>query len=333
MGHVHFFQRYHGKENRHSSAACLLLSFLYNHNPALLHNLISSIFSIDRADLSISFITQDKNKNSGTIPDFSIMQTGFKLSVEAKEKEDNSSITQLKGHINSLIKENVKFKFLVLLVPRIGAKDVTNINSLEKEYPNVYSKAITYFNLYTLIRDMLVEIKDDDLIDIVEDFRDYCDEEGLFDKSKDTMMVRLAGNTMEWNLKYNIYYDVASHKSTGFSYLGLYKDKSINYIGKIKAVVRCKLQDNKVKILETIYGDIFENDKNILEQSLRHQETIGDNMSCEYCYFLVDEYVPTDFRKESKYALYGRKKFYLPDYVENLENVYDIAEKLKKCKW
>lgn len=332
MSKVHYFQRYHTKENTHSGNACLLLSRLYSYNNKLFYNLISAVFEIDSENLYTQFVLQEKTSNGGSVPDFSINQPSFKLVVEAKEKPDVSKPTQLDEHSKLLISEPVLNKLFILLVPSIGNKDKTNIKNLQTQYTDIHYEIITYIDLYNRTRDILIDIKDDEMIEILEDYHDYCEDEGLIDNSSDTIMVRLAGDTMQYDIGNNLYYDTASNKWTGFDYIGLYTNKCVKYIGKIRAIYNCNNSSGSIAA-DCLKGTFVQKDEDAVKQSF--SELFANRKNVSFTYYLVDEFVEiNNFTKSSKRALYGKKKFYLSDYgLKPGASSKEIAEKLSNKNW
>ena len=315
MSSVHYFQRYHTKENTHSANTCLLLSRLYHYDSRLFYNVISSIFGVDVDNFSIRFVLQDKRGKNGTIPDFSISQPGFKLAIEAKEKQNTSNYNQLKGHSDNLMNDPANSKFLILLAPSIGNIDKTNIENIRNTYLQIHSKAITYSELCNYIADALTDIRDDDMIEILDDYIDYCETENLVSNNEETIMIRLAGDTMDYDVKNSLFFDSANNTFSGFAYLGLYSNKAVKYVGKIRAIYKCKLVGNDVTI-SFVDGKVKNNnDMQTITDGFSYQKSIGNNMAMEYYYYLVDEFVRVDnFIKNSKRALYGKKKFYLSQF-------------------
>lgn len=335
MSNIHYFQRYHSKENTHSANACLLLSRLYFYNTRIFYCVISELFEIERNDLETCFVLQEKISSSNSVPDFSINQPGFKLIVEAKEKANRFNSKQLNGHIDLLNKDVNENKFLVLLSPSFGAKDNQIIEQIVQQNPNIKCKPLTYDDLCSTIESNLVDIRDDDMLEILNDYCDYCEDEDLINKDKETIMVRLAGDTIDFDVENNLYFDTADHKSSGFSYIALYKQKSIKYIGKITKIINCSLLNKEITTNVLFGSELLDFEIETIKKGLFYQETRGNNMSKEYTYYLVDEFVPvTKFVKESKYALYGRKKFYLHQFgLKAGAAGKDIAAAMANKKW
>lgn len=334
MSSVHYFQRYNTRENTHSANACLLLSRLYSYSDELFYNAISSLFEVESSNLSTQFVLQEKKKKTGSVPDFSIYQPSFKLVVEAKEGSDKSNETQLLKHADGLETEEALYKFLILLAPGFGKNDEQNVEKVKEQHKDLYVAKVTYLDLYKTIKEFLAEYRDDEMIEVLEDFYDYCQEEGLVVGSKDnTIMVRLSGKSLEHNVKYDLYYDSTRTRWSGFGYLGLYTKKSVKYVGKIKAVCNCHCSNGELEE-EMIYGNkLSAEDKKRITNSFG--EAFGLGCKNTYTYYLVDHFSKIEnFNKTSPRALFGKKKFYLSDFgVSEGASSDDVAAALSNKEW
>jgi len=334
MSNVHYFQRYNSRENTHSANACLLLSRLYSYSDELFYDALSSLFEVESASLSTQFVLQEKKKKTGSVPDFSIYQPSFKLVVEAKEKRDGSNEQQLMGHADGLKIESALYKFLVLLAPEFGEKDEKNIKNVKEKYKDLYVTKVTYLDLYKAIKEFLVEYRDDEMIEVLDDYYDYCQEEGLVaGNNNDTIMVRLSGQTLEHNIKYNLYYDSPRTRWSGFGYLGLYTKKSVKYVGKIKTICNCHFSNGELEE-EIIFGSkLSAEDRKTITSSFN--EEFGLECKKTYTYYLVDRFSKVEnFNKTSPRALYGKKKFYLSDYgVSEGASSDEVAKALSNRDW
>ena len=94
---IHYFQRYHGKENVHTANALLLLSRLYSYSPDLFFTFLKTSILPENIDPEISFTLQESNqkpahppseteldKEDYSIPDAVISQPSFKITIETK---------------------------------------------------------------------------------------------------------------------------------------------------------------------------------------------------------------------------------------------------------
>lgn len=239
MSEVYYFQRYSKKENSHSSNAVLLLKRLYFYSPKMFYGFINNLLSSDNNELLPAFITQERNYNS--VPDFCIKQNSFKIVVEAKEKDAHFDSKQIKEHLEALSNESVNLKIFVTLSPRQQIQEIFNKFNDDK-YQNIHKINLTYKKLYEKIKELCNEYRDADMLEILEEFKAYCEEEQLIDDKDNTIMLRLAGETLNYNLKNNIYFDKENNNYDSYSYIGLCKDKQLKCVGKIKKIIKARIE-------------------------------------------------------------------------------------------
>ena len=100
---VHYFQRYHFKEDVSTANAMLLLSRLYTYSPEKFYHLLKMMFIQDPFDPEISFDMQ--KYNGASRPDAVISQPAFKIVVETKLSDwfysDKSRFSKLHRRIKS----------------------------------------------------------------------------------------------------------------------------------------------------------------------------------------------------------------------------------------
>lgn len=136
MDNLKYFQRYHGKENTHSSNALSLLHMLYDYNPQKFYSTLGALIESqgDLENAAPSFVVQDTKNGKGSIPDFSIMQHSFKIAVEAKEGAFN--VDQLDRHLKGLSeKGEFAYKVLIALSPQNDVQH--HLDKLKVKYPNI----------------------------------------------------------------------------------------------------------------------------------------------------------------------------------------------------
>lgn len=109
---IHYFQRYHEKENVATANTMLLLSRLYSYSSDKFFRFLKSEFFSDSFEPEIVFNLQEKSVDS--IPDATITQEGFKIVVETKMSDWFYS-DQLTRHLNSF--GDVKYEVLITLAP------------------------------------------------------------------------------------------------------------------------------------------------------------------------------------------------------------------------
>ncbi len=334
MSQFIYFQKYHGRENVHSSNVLYMLQKVYYYSPKIFYSFLAELLE---CEVSLSWIPQFKSqeKNDKGVTDFSIIQESFKIVVEAKEKYNKFDKAQIERHLESLKKFSCENKILLALSPN---EDTDVLSEFIFKYPKIKIKLITYLDLYNKLLSSARE-QDYELKDMIEEFREYCSDENLIDDTDNTIMVRLAGETMGFNVKpeNSIYYDKAGSKYTGFRYLGLYNDKQVKYLGKIQFIAQAYKKEGEIYI-DCLYPRTHKSDETIkerVEKAMENQALLYDNTEIPHYYYLVDKFYPIEnFRKGSNYALYGKKKFYLNQFgLKPNASVEEIAEKMRNKRW
>ena len=336
MSNFIYFQKYHSKENVHSSNVLYILQRVYHYNPTIFYNFLNALCEEDVENFMPQFLTQEKGKRG--ITDFSIIQGSFKIIVEAKEKYNKFDEEQIRRHLSDLEGSFSGRKFFFALSPNFIENNL--FDALEKDFPQVKIKATTYLELYENLFACTLEIRDYSLREMLEEFKEYCISENLVDETGKTIMIRLAGNTLNDNIKSNIYYDKATNY-LNFRYLGLYKGKQVQYIGKINHVINARqnndgtLSENELLCVYPSSHRINDSDKKQILSVMNRQKELYQNTSILHSYYFVEEFVQVEgFTKSTKGALYGKKKFYLDQF--NLKegcSALDIANEMKNKTW
>lgn len=337
MREVYYFQTYHQGENAHSSNALLLLKRLYLYKSKIFYKVITNWIGCDFEDITTRFYTQEKGKNKDkgqqSVLDFTISQGSFKLYVEAKEKENKFDKQQMLNHLENLKQEKAKNKVMIALAPTFSKSDEALFKELRQDFQDIKIQNLTYLDIYYQIKEELDENRDIEMLDILEEYRSYCSEENLIDDKNSIVMARSAGDTIDFNARedVNLYFDGINHNYEGFRYIALYKNMFLRYVGKIQKILS---NDGEVLLDYTDDKVISNDDIARLEKGKECLQKIY-NTSEPHAFYLVDKFVPIEnFEKTSKYALYGRKKFYLENY--NLKpncSAEEIAEAWKNKTW
>ena len=111
---IHYFQRYHSKENVATANTMLLLSRLYSYSSDKFFRFLKSEYFSDSFNPEIIFTLQEKSVDS--VPDATITQESFKIVVETK-MSDWFYENQLLRHLNSFGDE--KYKVMITLAPEL----------------------------------------------------------------------------------------------------------------------------------------------------------------------------------------------------------------------
>lgn len=334
---IHYFQRYHSKENVATANTMLLLSRFYSYSSEKFFAFLKSEFFEDAFEPELTFNLQEKSTRS--VPDATITQESFKVVVETKTSDWFYS-EQLINHLESFSDE--KYKVLITLAPvPMEAEKKADFDTQLKEYNESQKYRILHKNTtFKALADAIAEYIDDrdfEMQAIMEDYLDYCYRDHLISVSDawKQMIVQLAGTTIDFNMENSVYYGKADRAFKEHDYIGLYKGKSVRAIGKVCARIVAAETENGIEY-EKDFGEITEERKAVIRKAIEDSEKYGYNLrDIKHRYFFVEKFCETDFRKITPRAPMGYRSFDLTQVLEteNLPDVETMAELLKEKTW
>lgn len=332
MPRVPYFQRYSQRENVVTNNTLLLFARLYAYSPARLASLLSSLLGDTEANIGLAF--QEQVKGTGSVPDAKITQTSFSLVIETKV-DAKMRAEQLKSHLNAFGNEDQQFLLLIQPAP-LSDKEFSKMErDLKAAKPQVQFFATTFEEIVRGCEDIIQDYETD-LRDLLDDFREYCAGEGLLPTAVHTMRVVVAGVTYEENFKFSLYYCPAARGFQPHAYLGLYHNKAVIGIGKLRAICEVESRNGRVKVIDSTDKITDDDKRRILEATHYARSNHGWDLSHDHRFFLVDQFVKTHFPKTTKYPLQGVKYFDLKRTLnvgELPENIEEIAERLSRLEW
>ena len=337
MMNIHYFQRYHNKENVVTANTMLLLSRLYNYSSDKFYRLLKTYFFGESFEPEISFALQERSDES--VPDAAILQPSFKIIVETK-LHNQFSLDQLEHHMGSFRDE--RYCVLFTLDPKPmqekmleKVEEMIAQHNLSSGKTLISHKNMTFEMLIDAVQEELDE-RDYEMKDILEDYRAFCTSEQLLPDDWKWMRVRLAGTTFEWNMRHGVYYDSIEHGFSGHAYIGLYSQKSVRAIGKISRIVTYEMRNGR----EIIHCELPQDDdvplevKNVIHASIEDGKRYGYDLN-NTRFFFVERFYQTDFQKITPKAPMGARIFDLSKILgtEVLPDTERIAEQLKSKTW
>lgn len=336
---IHYFQRYHVKENVATANTMLLLSRLYQYSPDKFFRFLKA--ESDAFELEVAFNLQEKSKSS--VPDATITQESFKIVVETK-LSDQFYTTQLMNHLEAFSGEKYKRLLTLASVPMAEDKKkdveakIAKHNKTSGEKYGVVHVNMTFEELASTVQDVLDD-RDYEMQAVLDDYVDYCCHDDLIveQDSWKYLRMRLCGTTFDFNKQSGLYYDKAEHGFRPHDYLGLYKDKSIQAIGEICARIVAWEESGEMQYHPEL-GECTQEHKDAIAEAIKDGKNYGDDLAAEkHRYFFVDQFVETDFRKVTPYAPRGARNFDLTDVLGTgnhpLPDVQKIAEELRTRTW
>lgn len=338
MMQIHYFQRYHSKENVDTSNTMLMLSRLYNYNSDKFFAMLNTLI-LDEADSpEICFELQVGGNNS--VPDAIISQKSFKIVIETK-LYNQFDIKQLVNHLEQFEQEEIKV--LLTLDPKPMQKNLKIQFEKELEQYNLKNKNtskikhvnLTFEKLVNVMEDLIDE-RDTEIVAVLEDFKRYCFDEKLIPDGYKHMRAFTTGTTFNDNVELSLYYRRADEVLSEFGYVGLYNRKSIKAVGKVLKTVVAKETNGELEYYLEKGEEITNKDIiNIKEAIKRSQSYDYDLKTVAHRYFIVDKFYMTDFRKNSKYAIQKYKDFNLANMLgyNTMPETFQIANDLDGHFW
>lgn len=334
---IHYFQRYHEKENVATANTMLLLSRLYAYSSDKFFRFLKSEYFSDSFNPEIVFTLQEKSVDS--IPDATITQESFKIVVETK-MSDWFYDDQLLRHLNSFNDE--KYKVMITLAPvlmetvkKAAFEEKLKQYNASQRYPVIHINT-TFEEMANAVRRVLDD-RDYDMQDVLEDYLNYCYTDGLipdFDSWK-YMRMQLAGATFDFNVSSNVYYDKAERGFRAHDILGLYKNKSVRAVGKIIARITAVETENGI-LFNPEFGELTEERKQTIKKAMEDGDSHGyDLRTIEHRYFFVDKFYETDFKKVTPRAPMGTRIFDLTHVLgtEDIPETEELAQRLNNANW
>jgi len=332
---IHYFQRYHEKENVATANTMLLLSRLYSYSSDKFFRFLKSEFFSDSFEPEIVFNLQEKSVDS--IPDATITQESFKIVVETKMSDWFYS-DQLLKHLNSFHDE--KYKVMITLAPELmNLEKKKDFDEHLKAYNSTQIYPVIHINTtFEKITDAIFDVIDDkdyEIQEVLEDYLNYCYKDKLIivSDSWKRMRVQLAGTTFDFNLNKSLYYDNIDRVARAHDYLGLYKEKSVRAIGKIIAIITAVTTEVGIEYKAEL-GDLTDEKKQQINEAIEDGKNYGYVLDATR-YFFVDKFYETDFKKITPRAPMGSRVFDLSQILETeqLPETQEIANLLAEKTW
>ena len=180
---IHYFQRYHSKENVDTSNTMLMLSRLYNYNADKFFSMLNSLILGEDESPEITFDLQVAGDES--VPDAVISQKSFKIVVETKLYNQFDK-QQLVNHLEQFGAEDIKV--LLTIDPRpMKPQLFDEMNAELKKYNSenldrlihpIKHVNLTFEQLVEAMED-IIDDRDTEIISVLDDFKKYCFDEKL----------------------------------------------------------------------------------------------------------------------------------------------------------
>ncbi|MBN2836161.1 MAG: hypothetical protein JXR48_14475 [Candidatus Delongbacteria bacterium] len=326
------FQKYSQKENAVTNNVLLMLSRLNDLKVEYYKDIIEKI-NDDGQNYHVQAIFRQQIGTKKGIVDGYIEMKASKIVIETKLSQ-----TEL---IHKLVKYGEVFKpysqnqLWHLSSKKYNDNEVNIVNEeLKERYPNVNIK----FNnlLFSDIIENLEGIYNENAHDyelklLLEDFRNYCLEEGLVDNSKYKLLFVPTGWSFKWNMKHRMYFCPIDWHKQQFEYFGFYIDKSVRTISRVETTIIADFDIETKKLTISSKGHTERQITRLRDALIDYGES---QSGLKYYILPEDKFYETNFKKISKGGIQGFRYKDLGYLSESgLKNIEQIAIKLKSETW
>lgn len=306
----------------------------------LLENVLNTVLAGDDESNQITVgitMKQQDRVASGGIPDGVLDQQSLRILIETKRGNDFGR-PQIMGHVKRMGDSHQPF--LVMLGKEVLPSG--ELDEIRKAVCEERKDAILVNTTFdSLIKAIEAELDDweQEVRELLEDYREYCSDENLLPDEYSLRAV-LCGKTISENIKFGVYYNRVGRKYADHSYLGLYNNKAIRAIGKVMKVFSADIgQKDTMELVDSLKGDApTQNEIELVTQVMNDAvDNPGYDIRKGHRFYLVDGFYPTEFTKDTKYALMHTQYFDLREYLTLHSGVLPgteaIANQLRGKTW
>jgi hypothetical protein len=336
MKRVHYFQRFSKKEDVVTNNTLLLFARLQHQNSRFFQQILRELISDDEIVVG-ALLTQQETATSGTIPDGVIRQRSFHIVLETK-LHANFNVEQLQGHLAKFELSKEGLEVLLLLGTR-EPDDVRGARRVVADFNAQHTKSVrlawtTFAKVIETCRDVLPE-HERIMAEILDDYEDFCNEEGLIPTSDDDFLVVGCSQSLPENLEFRLYYNSAKpHRPP--KYIGFYDAKAVQAICDLEKMVYVDRVENRLQIIGD--GALTQEEETRIIGSMDRASKRGWDITSGHCFFLAGRVEQTLFCKQTKYPLWSRRYFDLHkvlglDPKKKLPDLPSLALELHNKQW
>lgn len=311
MTDIHYFPRYSQRENFVTNNTLLLLLRLREYSRLRFEKFMESLCADEEFDIPLNGSWLGFRQQIGTgksVVDGYISQDSVKIGVETK-LVDFFDMDQLNKHLQMFGSE--QHRILIMLSPSLNESSRGQLHTIrskcaEKSVQLIYT---TFENIVSKAKTCLSP-HDEEMHALVEDFEDFCSDEGLLPRDQFTVFVPPCGQSYEHNIRFQLYHCPAAWNRRKTAYLGIYNDRSVRAIGRIAKIVYCTidLQARTVIPLVEHGADTLTKDEcDRLLGAAESAEQQAWDITHDTKFYLMDSLELTDFKKSTPRGIQGHR--------------------------
>lgn len=336
MAVLNQFQHYSQGENTVTNNVLLMLSNLYEINPKYYEEFIRGLTEdSDQYEVIPTFRQQVGNRGDGII-DGHIQIKSSKIIIETK-LHGLEWIDKLVKYSKSFDPNEYKLLFHLSSTRYLDnevAKIENKLNGL-KEIGKVNFLSLTYQDLVDQLKELANNYQYEHYLQrLNENFESYCLGMGLMPKSNHVLRAMACGQSFDLNIKHKFYFDLASRGYSDFNYLGIYKWKSVRYIGKVENMIEADWEAVNGLNVKSFKNPVTKDQEIRLVESIKESIKAGWDVGLNHRFFLLKDFSPTDFKKTSPGGIFRVRYFNLDNVLGTVPaDITTLANDLKTKTW
>jgi hypothetical protein len=144
------------------------------------------------------------------------------------------------------------------------------------------------------------------------------------------------GTSITENARFNLYYEPQSRPRKWNSFLGLYNNKKVSYVGTLQTVAVCSYRNDIPDFTEEV-GQLTNDRRRRITDAIE-ATTYYNLKASPHRFYLVDDFVPTKFEKASPGGIMGFRYLDLTKFVPTFDlsrsyTTVELASMLAGASW
>lgn len=171
------------------------------------------------------------------------------------------------------------------------------------------------------------------MVDLLEDYVEYCWDTGLVDRSHALLRIVPCGRSLEINLRHGIYFHLRDRGYTPHRFTGIYKNKRVHAIWENDTVVDVTYENGKLS-KETVFGSRKTNDydEKIIQIICDARKEVGYEVAKNHRFFCGHMF-ETDYVKTSRGGIQSWRYVDVEEVVGAFAGTEELAKKLHRRTW
>lgn len=326
MPGTHYFDRCDSLESAAAGCVLQVIARVHDQSTASASGLLTHLVG---EPVEIGMEIAQRAAGDDAVPDGLVVQRSFKILVVAKV-DSAVSLDQMLRHARSFGNEDQKILLLVTREP-VGHQAKVIAGLIRGTHPAVLFRNITF----GAVGDALTRQSggaDGPMADLIDSYREFCDQLGLFESSRVFLRVVPCGRGLDTVKKSGIYYQPTESSYNPRSLLGLYADRKVQAVLGVRSVFDVQLAggDLTKKLIDGENTDRFDAGLREVIESVRVSS--GSNISTGTRFFCGDVH-DTDFRKSSPGDVFRVRLVELGRIVGGAGDAGEVASRLRGKEW